>query len=177
MVRVMTGVHINRQAIARMMRDVQREFDKHPIRVPVEADEGQLTGGRSPGSTVYNGPVIFGDANGAQLAWGNETVNQSQQHVEQIAPGFEVLAQAVVRTIEGLPRAGLTAEDEQAAEDAAKEVLDELTHPQPDSGRIRSGLAALKGILAPLAIGLTAGARDGAREWAKTAIEQLGTSF
>lgn len=169
----MTGVHINRQAIARMMSDVQREFDKHPIRVPVEADEGQLTAGQ----TVYNGPVIFGDANGAQLAWGNETVNQSQQHAEQIAPGFEVLAQAVVRTMDGLPRAGLAAEDEQAAEEAAKEVLDELTQPQPDSGRIRSGLAALKGVLAPLAIGLTAGARDGAREWAKTAIEQLGAPF
>jgi hypothetical protein len=29
---------INRQAIAKMMRDIQREFDKHPIRVPVETD-------------------------------------------------------------------------------------------------------------------------------------------
>ena len=29
---------INKQEIARMMRGIQNEFDKHPIRVPVRVD-------------------------------------------------------------------------------------------------------------------------------------------
>jgi hypothetical protein len=168
---------INRQAIAKMMRDIQREFDKHPIRVPVETDGPALPTGATYGSTVYNGPVFHGDANGAQLAWGNQTVNQIQNRSQQIAPGFEAIAQAVVRTLERLPAVGLTEQDQQDAEDAAREILTEVTEPEPDRGKVRRALSALKGLLAPVAVGLTAGTAEGAQEWAKTAIEQLGTPF
>lgn len=65
-------------------------------------------------------------------------MNQRQQHVEQIAPGLEVLAQAVVRTMDGLPRAGLAAEDEQAAEEAAKDPISEhSTNCSPASSPLR----------------------------------------
>lgn len=168
---------IDRQAIAKMMRNIQREFDKHPIRVPVETDGPALPTGAMYGSTIYNGPVFHGDANGAQLAWGNQTVNQIRNRSQQIAPGFEAIAQAVVRTLERLPAVGLTEQDQQDAEDAAREILTEVTEPEPDRGKVRRALSALKGLLAPVAVGLTAGTAEGAQEWAKTAIEQLGTHF
>ena len=85
----MAKVSINRAGIAQMMREIQREFDKHPVKVPVESD--RLSTGTT---TIFNGPVLHGDANGAQLAWGNETVTQHRE--EQVAPGYEILAQALV---------------------------------------------------------------------------------
>jgi hypothetical protein len=170
---------IDRRAVARMMKDIQREFDKHPIRVPVEVEDPKLLA-ESPsfGTRIYNGPVIHGNANGAQLAWNSENVSQTAvTRTEQIAPGFEAIAQAVVRTLEELPVVGLPEGEQREAEAAANEVLVEVTQPDPDHGKIRRGIAALKGFLAPIATGLSKGSGDGAQQWAKTAIEQLGTPF
>ncbi len=171
----MASVSINHQEIVRMMREIQREFDKHPIRVPVHADPPHppetLTGSTT---TIYNGPVIHGDANGAQLAWGNDAVHQTHNRTKQIAPGFEVVAQAVAKTLEGLPGGGLAEDDQQDAEAAARDVLVEVTQPTPDRGKIRRALSSLKGILAPIAMGLAEGGAEGsAHEWARMAIEQL----
>ncbi|MFI1700420.1 WD40 repeat domain-containing protein [Streptomyces bobili] len=152
---------VDRSEIARLMREVQQEFDKHP----------------TANTTIYNGPVIHGNADSAQLAWGNNTVHQTQNCSEQITPGFEAIAQAVVRTLEGLSSIGLSEEDQQDAEAAANEVLDEATQSEPDRSKIRRALSALKGALAPAATGLAAGGAVGAQEWARTAIEQLGVPF
>jgi len=168
---VMASVSINKAAIAKMMRDIQREFDKHPINVAVQAD-GSLPAGST---TIYNGPVIHGDANGAQLAWGNDTVTQHRQ--EQVAPGYEVLAQALVSTLQQLPAAGLPAADQEDAEAAAREALHALTQGEPDRGVVRRGVAALKGHLALLATGMVVGAEQGAQEWAKTAVQHLQLPF
>jgi hypothetical protein len=175
---------IDKRAIAKMMKDIQREFDRHPIRVPLQADGrtlqrgGFYTGGLpEPATTIYNGPVIQGNADGAQLAWGNQTVNQTINRTEQIAPGFEAIAQAVVRTLEQLPAAGLSNEDLQDAEATANEILTEVTQPEPNRSKLRRALSALKGFLAPVATGLAVGGGEGAQEWAKTAIEQLGLPF
>lgn len=171
----MVRVSINKRAIAQMMRDMQREFDKHPIRVPVEADP---TVALTPGTTIYNGPVIHGNADGAQLAWGNHTVNQVQQvRTEQVAPGFEAIALAVVSTLEGLSAVELAEDDKRDAEAAANEVLAEVTKAEPDRGKLRRALATLKGFLAPVAAGLATGTAKGAEGWARTAIEQLGVPF
>jgi hypothetical protein len=176
----MADVSINRQEVARMMREIQREFDKHPVRVAVQADPS-VTPGDGPGSggtTIFNGPVIYGNANGAQLAWGNHAARQTQKRAEQIAPGFEAIAQAVVKTLEGLPAAGLAQDDRQDAEAAAGEVLAEVTQPEPDRGKIRRALASLKGFLAPIAVAAAEGTAEGsAHEWARMAIEQLGKPF
>jgi hypothetical protein len=174
----MARVSINKREIARMMRDIQREFDKHPIRVDVKTDGPVIRGGVPAGNTtIYNGPVIHGSADGAQLAWGNQTVRQAQNRTEQVAPGFEAIAQAVVSTLKGLSAVGLAEDDQQDAEAAANEVLDEVTQPTPDRGKIRRALVALKGFLAPVASGLVTGSTEGAQEWARTAVEQLGTPF
>lgn len=167
---------INKRGIGRFVKDIQKEFDKHPIMLSVEPEPPDVAGFGST-TTNYYGPVIHGSADGAQLAWGNQTAHQTQKQVEQIAPGFEALAQAVASTLEQLAAVGLPMEDVEDAETLATEVLAEVVQPVPDRGKIRRAVAALKGFLAPVATGVATGTADGAQEWARAAIEQLGTSF
>lgn len=131
----------------------------------------------NPQQPNHNGPVINVHGDRAQLAWGNQSVIQNQSDSEQIAPGFEAIAQAVVSTLQELAGAGLPADDKRAAEDAAQVVLAEVVKENPDRGVVRRGVAMLKGLLSPVALGMTAGAAGGAEEWARTAIEQLGNPF
>jgi hypothetical protein len=166
-------VSINRGNIARMMSEIQAEFDKHAIRVPVQADPAIPGAGNH--TTIYNGPVIHGDANGVQLAWGNNSVFQQQS--TSVAPGYEALAQALVSTLERLPGIGLSDDDQADAEAAGQEALLALAGPDPDQGVIRRSLSALKGHLAQLALGAAVGAEQGAQEWAKTAIQHLHLPF
>ncbi len=49
----LSGFNIDKRAIAQMTHEIQREFNKHPIRVPVEADaegwpEAQLSQAMPP---------------------------------------------------------------------------------------------------------------------------------
>lgn len=168
------GFKINKQGIARMTREIQREFDRHPISVPIRADTSQVNHQRS---TVYNGPVVIVHGDRAQIAWGNRDVYQRNDERQDIAPGLEAITQALVSTLERLAEVGLDEEDRRTAEDAAKEVLREVTNEHPDRNVITRGVAVVKGILAPLALGAGAGMSDGAREWAKTAVEQLTSAI
>jgi hypothetical protein len=183
----MSGFSINRRGIEKMTQEIQREFDKHPIQIDVQAHEdtqlGQtygttIFGKQEPGNTInYYGPVIHGNADGAQLAWGNQTANQSIQQAQQITAGFEAIAQAVAKTLEGLPTVGLNDDDLKDGEEISREILYETVQPEPNRNKIRRALSSLKGILAPIATGLVVGGAEGAHEWARVAIEQLGKAF
>ncbi|WP_314254214.1 hypothetical protein [Streptomyces sp. DSM 40907] len=124
-----------------------------------------------------SGPVFHGAVSGAQFAWGNETVTQNQQNNTAPAPGSEALAALaalVTDLLRQLPGAGLPDRDREDAEAAAQDVLAEAAGTgEPDQGRLRRALAALKGALAPVATGVVAGTAVGAQEWARTAIEGL----
>jgi hypothetical protein len=157
-----------------MMREIQREFDKHPISVPVQADTPAAFG---VGTTVYNGPVVNVHGDRAQIAWGNRDVSQNQEHQQEIAPGYEAIAKALASTLEHLADAGLSNDDRAMAEDAAKEALGEVIKDEPNLGLIRRLVAVVKGVLAPLAVGVKTGASDGAKEWAKTAVEQITSAL
>ena len=165
---------INRQGIAQFLNEIQREFDKHPIKIPVQADPNISPGLTSGSTTIYNGPVIQGDANGAQLAWGNRDVQQHHHSTEQIAPGYEALAQVMVKVLEQLASSGLSDDNQQDVRLASDEVFAEITQPEPDRGKIRRAVSVIKGALAPVAMGLVKGAAAGTDDWARTAIEQLG---
>jgi len=158
---------------------MQKEFDKHPIKVPVRVQEPDLLAAYAvPGhAAIYHGPVIYGSADGAQLAWNNSgTVNQAMNFGEQqIAPGFELLAQALISTREGVRGLGLAEEDLTDALAAVDEALAEVTQAEPNRSKLRRAVAALKGMLAPIATGLASGASASAQDFARTAIEQLGT--
>lgn len=169
-----SGFKINKQGIARMMREIQREFDKHPVSVPIQADSPEL---HDRGTNVYNGPVVNVHGDRPQIAWGNRDVYQGSNEQNEIAPGFEAIAQALVSTLERIAEVGLDDENRATAEDAANDVLSEVTKVSPDRGVIKRGIAIVKGILAPVALGTQAGISDSAREWAKTAVEQLTSAL
>jgi hypothetical protein len=133
---------------------------------------GQRAGG--PSITTH-GPCIAGDANGANMAWENSGgVTQNHSTGDQVAPGFEALAEAVAEILKQLSAYGLSPDDQQDAEDAANEVLAEVTKPQPEPRRVRRAVAALRGFLAPIV--LTAG-RAEVQELAQHGIEKLNRAI
>lgn len=166
----MTSNGTDKRAISKLMKNMQKEFDRHSIRVPVEAEPGTVA---SAGTTINNGPVFNGSADGVQLAWENQHVHQEQN---QTTPGFEALADLIRNILQELPHVGLEPHEQQETQEAAHAVLHEVTQPEPDHGTIRKTLLTIKGALSSLATGLVTGASDGAQEWAKTTIEQIGAA-
>ena len=169
---------INPSAIKKMTQEIQREFDKNPIQLPVNADGPALRSG-----DVYNGPVINVQGDNAQLAWDNRDVQQSNTGtpLADIAAGFEPLSEAVVRILKEVHASGLDPEDIAAVEEAGKEILDEVIKNEPEHGRIKRAVTYIKGLLAPLvtriAESAAEGAGEGAHEWAATAVEALGSGM
>lgn len=130
------------------------------------------------GKTInHYGPVIYGNVDRTQLAWGNNTVSQACSHTEQVAPGFELIAEAVAGTVEKLADVGLSEDDLREARLAATDVFVEAAQTEPDREKVRRAVNALKGLLAPVAMGVVAGSTAGAQERARTAIEQLSVPF
>lgn len=166
------GFKINKPGIARMAREIQREFDKNPITVPIHGDTS--SNDPQPETTVYNGPVINVHGDRTQIAW-NNTNASLRQASEEVAPGFEGLAEILVSVLRDLPEIPLENADRETAEVAARDVLREITKEHPDGGLVRRGVAALKGVVAPVALGTQAGISDEARKFARALVEQLGS--
>ncbi|MBB2946928.1 hypothetical protein FB565_006696 [Actinoplanes lutulentus] len=127
---------------------------------------------RGYGPTINQGPVFHGNTQGGQWAWGNRDVTQNHT-VTEIAPGFEPLAHAVATILAGLPAYGLDPDDRQDAEDAANEVLAEVSRPQPEPRRVRRAVAALRGFLMPIA---ATAARNEVQVLAQHGIDQLNAA-
>lgn len=123
--------------------------------------------------TDTNGPVFNGDVSGSQFAWNNENVTQNQQQNSTVAPGYEDLAKFVTALVKQLPRSGLSDADREDAEAAANEVLDEVSQPEPQPGRVRRAINGLRGVLAPVATGAVAGVAAGTQDWAHQAVGAL----
>lgn len=168
---------INKRAIAKYTRDIQREFEKNPIRVPIEGDTSGI--GFQPAGTVtnYHGPVVTVTGDNAQIAWDSETVEQSQNNVSQIVPGYEQLAQLLTDMLANLSNFTLGEDDETDARENAQTVLREVVKEKPDQGIVRRSVNMLKGVFAPIASGAAAGVSAESTESARTLIEMLGTSL
>lgn len=157
-----------------MMKDIQKEFDKHPISIPVNADTPEL---RVSGDT-YNGPIINITGDNAQLAWDNTNVSQSTTATAvDIAAGFEPLSQAVVNILRQVRASGLALEDIAEVESSGNEILREVIKENPDKGAIRRSVTYVKGLLVPLLSHAAEGAGDGIHGWAEAAVESLGTAL
>lgn len=169
---------INKRAIRQLTRDLQKEFDKNPVRVPVEADPRTRVP-RGDSTTVnYNAPVTFVNAGDhAQLAWGNASVVQSQEQVEQVAPGYEELARVLTTLMQASASLGIPDEDRDALDAETVSLLHEVTKDEPDPSRLRRGVTMVKGFLAPVVAGVGQGASAEAAELTRTVIEQLGTAL
>jgi hypothetical protein len=183
------GFKPNKSGIAKMMKDIQREMNKHPVTVPVNVDRPRssdlrMYGGgqvvQPAGAThVYNGPVIQGGVHGGmQLAWNNSgTVNQHQAN-QQITAGYEELGNVVVDALKGLGALGLPDVERDDATAAGEEVLAEITQAEPDHGKIRRAIRVLTSILKPLSTaassGAASGVQEGVHDWAHHTVEALG---
>lgn len=168
---------INKRAIRKLTSDLQREFDKNPIRVPVETDMSGV--GFQPAATVnnYHGPVVTVSGDNAQIAWDNDSVNQTQSRVNQIAPGYEQLAQLVTDMLANLSNFKLSEGDAGDVRESADTVLGEVIKEQPDQGVVRRSVNMVKGLFAPIAVGVAAGVSAEATEAARALIEALGASL
>lgn len=170
-----SGFKINPRAIENMTRELQREFDKHPIRVPVEGEPRPDSFPAFSGTTVnYNGPVVQVTGDHAQLAWGNNVVNQTQDRIEQIAPGYEDLAKILTTLLAASPQLELADADKEALEQEVGALLSQVTEAEPDAGVLKKGITMVKGLLAPVIAGASTGISAEATELVRSTIEQLG---
>ncbi|WP_336627540.1 MULTISPECIES: hypothetical protein [unclassified Microbacterium] len=172
-----SGFKINKEGIRQFTRELEREFAKNPVRIPVEADSSTVGAAGALTVNNYHGPVVTVTGGNAQLAWNNAgDVSQTQKKVEQIAPGYEDLARALTDLLAELTSFGL-GDDEQEARSQAEAVLAEVVKTDPDQGVIRRGLTMIKGLLAPIAAGVTAAVTAESTEAARHTIEVLGSSL
>ncbi|KDP89785.1 MULTISPECIES: hypothetical protein [Clavibacter] len=128
-------------------------------------------------STVVHGPIINVTGSGAtQIAWDNMRVEQHNTPTT-VAPGFERLAETVANILENVEGLGVDAADQANIADEATDLLAEVSKSEPDVSRLGRGLMALKGAIAPIALQLQGGVGDGARDMARTWVEQLGSGL
>lgn len=172
-----SGFRINKQGIRQFTRELEREFAKNPVRIPVEADSSGFAATQATSVNNYHGPVVTVTGDNAQLAWSNSgDVTQTQNRVEQIAPGYETLAGTLADLLANLADYGL-AEDESEVRAQAEIVLGEVVKETPDQGVIKRGLTMIKGLLAPIAAGVAAAVTAESTEAARHAIETLGNNL
>jgi hypothetical protein len=168
------GFEINQRGIEEMTRELQREFDKHPIRLPVVAGLPDLLDNAGGSVAIYNGPVILGNADGAQLAWNSQSVSQSQnEQPRQVDERYTELAEVTAAILRNLHALGLDDGDQGAAAEAGQEILTQATGSSPDASKIKRAVIMLRGCLAPTAIAALTGADQAVAEWARAAIEHL----
>lgn len=172
-----SGFKINKQAIRQMSREIEREFAKHPVRVPLEVDHRTVS--LPPATTVnnYHGPVVTVNGDHAQIAWGSRDVQQTQSRVESIAPGYEQLAQLVTDLLANLPTFALDDSDEAELRSSADTVLSEVVKLEPDKKIIKRAVTMIKGLLAPLGAGVSQAATEESAEATRTIIDALGAAL
>lgn len=171
------GFKINKQGIRKITGEIEREFAKNPVRVPLQADPSAPL--LPPATTVnnYNGPVVTVTGDHTQLAWNNHDVTQSQESTEQIAPGYEELADHVTRLLASLHSLSLEPEDETEAHATSEAILHEVVKAEPDRGTIRRCVTMLKGLLASVAAGISKAVTQESAEVAQQMIESLGNAL
>jgi len=174
-----SGFNINRQAIAKMKRELEREFNKGGgIRVPLEVDPPATAWPASATYNHYDGPVVISNGHSAQIATGDH-VTQTQT-TTQITSGYEGLAEAVTLIMEKLSTIELPEGDRETANEVGRELLSEVTQEAPDPKRLRRAIAALKGVLASIATGAATGVgvavNAESQEWAHQALGLLQTA-
>lgn len=175
-----SGISINKRAIAKMSRDIEKEFAKNPVKVPLTMDiPSNPTFG--PGDT-YNGPVVQINGDSAQVALNSNNVTQTNSSTRQevVASGFEPIAAAVGKVLEGISQSGLDSDQVAEVEETGRLVLEEVTKENPDKSLLKRSLTMLRGLLAPIAVGAQEGAADAVQEsannWAATGIKALITA-
>jgi hypothetical protein len=172
-----SGFKINKRGIRQMTREIEREFAKNPVRVPLQVDPSGVQ--LPPATTVnnYNGPVVTVTGDHAQISWNNHDVTQSQEVAEQVSPGYEELADLVTRLLASLHELTLGPDDETEARATSETILREVVKAEPDKGIVKRGVTMLKGLLAPVASGVTKAVTQESADVAQKMIESLGEAL
>lgn len=175
----MSGFKINREGIRRMSRELEREFAKHPVRVPIETDAQGRTWPLPSATTVnnYHGPVVTVNGDGTQLAWNSASVHQSRERVEQVAAGYEDLAQIITDLLANVDRLSLTEAEVEDLRSNADVVLQQVTTEDPDQGTIRRAVTMIKGLLVPVGVGVGDAVTDQSAEMASEVIDAIGRAL
>lgn len=164
------GFKINKQGIRRLQRDIQRELNKQPLRVPVDAET------RHSAPTVvnhYSAPVVTVNGDHAQVSWDGGTNIQSHDQSQRVAEGYEDVAKTLADLLGHLTDLGLSDEDAQDLREAGEQVLAEVTQDEPDRRKVRRGVQVLKGLLAPVATGVSQAVTSESAELAREGFEAL----
>lgn len=171
------GVSINKRAIAKLQKDIQREFDKRPVEVPINTDMATRSRAPQP-STVnhYHAPVVTVNGGQAQVAWGDGTIKQQQQDVSQVAEGYQELARIIADILAKLDNLPLTEEDNQYTRENAEALLTEVVKAEPDKGVVRQGVTLVKGLLASITTGVNQAVTAQSADYARETIEALGNA-
>jgi hypothetical protein len=169
------GFKINRTEIAKMTKELQREFDKHPIQVPVQPSTRRATA--APAAVVHHhGTTVNITGDGAQVAWGNSGP-VTQNRVEAVAPGLEAIAELLATVLGNAGAYGLGSDDEAELRQAAEDALAETTGEAPDVHKLRRSVTFIKGLLAPVVAGVSAGVTHESTELARHTISALTSAF
>lgn len=171
---------INKSGIRKLQRNLQREFDKHPISIPVTAEPSdpphtsRLRTAQAP--TIinnYHEPVITNHGDHAQIAWDAQNITQTSNHTQDIAPGFENFAQALATLLASSDELPVEDTQKQKFKMVAEELLEETTQPEPRKNLLDAGVDRLKGILAPVLCGAQQGITAESQETVQHIFEGL----
>ncbi|WP_243399269.1 hypothetical protein [Cryobacterium zongtaii] len=113
----------------------------------------------------------------AQIAWGNDTADQTQRQVELVAPGYEELARVVTKLLADIGELKLAGDEAAEARSNAEAILNEVVKDEPNRSVIRRGLTMIKGLVAPLAAGVRGAVTAESSEAARNLIDALGEAF
>lgn len=165
-----------------LQRDFEREAKRNPIKIPIEPEpiaqarsvSSERTSPNLPlvQNNTYNGPVVHGD--GASIQFASKIsgdVNQNQE--EQVADGFEQLAEVIGKVIANLPQLGLTGDEAEELSKVANTVLRETTSEVPDKSLISRGVNQVKGLLSAVALGVKEALTDSSKEISFELIKEL----
>lgn len=165
-----------------LQRDFEREAKRNPIRIPIEPESipqarnvsSERTSPDLPlvQNNTYNGPVVHGD--GASIQFASKIsgdVNQNQE--EQVADGFEQVAEVIGKVIVNLPQLGLKGDEAEELSEAANTVLRETTTEAPDRSVISRGINQIKGLLSAVALGVKEALTDSSKETSLELIKEL----
>lgn len=172
------GFQINERGMKDMERQLQRRVAKMSIKVPVTAVPADVASFGGGGATVvnnYHAPVVTVNGDNAQLAWNSESVNQSQ--TSEIAEGYSPLAAAVSELLASLEALGLGEDDAKAVQDESHAVLTEVTKAEPDAEVVKRKVVTLRGLLAPVLIGVSNAVTGESAETARDLLEKLTTAL
>lgn len=166
-----SGFKLNQAGIRQFKRELEKSLnDRDPVRVRIDADPAS-TGLHH---TTYNGPVVIANGERAQIAWGNEQVSQVQDGTRtDVAVGYEEVAALLADLVRDLGTANLSASQELVVRRAADDALHEVSRSDPDRAAVNVCLAAVIGVLHPIAMGAAEGAGDAARSWSSGIVTSL----